>query len=156
MRKKIFLALSLVWMIVIFLFSAREAQLSSQDSASVGELIGKIFVPGFAAWEPQKQLEFAKKIDHPVRKTAHATEYAVLGFFLAGSYSDRRKKWRFSIGVPWMIGTAYAVSDEFHQWFVPGRSCQVSDMLLDSCGVFAGVFVGQVLWRCLVGRLRRG
>lgn len=42
---------------------------------------------------------------------------------------------------PWVIGTAYAVSDEVHQFFVPGRSCEPRDMFIDSCGVAAGVLI---------------
>ena len=45
------------------------------------------------------------------------------------------------IVLPWVIGTIYAVSDEVHQLFVEGRSCEVRDMLLDSAGVAAGVLL---------------
>ena len=45
------------------------------------------------------------------------------------------------IVLPWVIGTVYAVSDEVHQLFVEGRSCEVRDMLLDSAGVAAGVLL---------------
>ena len=38
-----------------------------------------------------------------------------------------------------MITTAYAATDEMHQLFVPGRSGQVSDVLLDSAGAIAGL-----------------
>ena len=41
--------------------------------------------------------------------------------------------------VSWLIGTAYAVTDEFHQSFVPGRSCEFRDIVIDSCGVLTGV-----------------
>lgn len=146
MRKKIFLILTLCWMAVIFNFSSREAAISAQDSTSVGELLGKIFVPHFKEWDCEQQLAFAMRVDHPVRKTAHATEYAVLGLLLAGSFSDRKRKRWMSIAVPWLFGTMYAVSDEIHQYFVPGRSCQVSDMMLDSLGVIVGVLIGQLLW----------
>ena len=39
----------------------------------------------------------------------------------------------------WLTGTAYAVTDEFHQSFVPGRSCEFRDIVIDSCGVLTGV-----------------
>ena len=45
--------------------------------------------------------------------------------------------------LPWAIGALYAVSDELHQSFVPGRSCELRDMLIDACGVAAGV---AILW----------
>ncbi len=40
-----------------------------------------------------------------------------------------------------LIAALYSVTDEFHQRFVPGRSCQLSDMLLDSCGAAIGILL---------------
>ena len=59
------------------------------------------------------------------------------------TYEIWRKK-RYTIGIPWICGTIYAATDEIHQLFVPGRSGQVRDVLIDSCGVFIGVMV--VTW----------
>jgi VanZ family protein len=39
------------------------------------------------------------------------------------------------------MGTAYAVTDEIHQFFVPERACAVTDMLIDSAGVAAGAMI---------------
>ena len=146
MRKIVCWILVVCWMAVIFSFSARTATLSAQDSATVGMWLGKVFVPGFSGWDEQEQKEFADKIDHPVRKAAHASEYAVLGFLLAGGLADDTKKRLYCIGFPWIVGTLYAASDELHQMFVPGRSCQVTDIMIDSSGVFLGVLVGQLIW----------
>lgn len=146
MRKIICWILAVCWMAVIFSFSARTATLSTQDSTTVGMWIGKILVPGFSEWDKQKQEEFADKIDHPVRKAAHASEYAVLGLLLTGGLADGTKKRLYRIGAPWLVGSIYAVSDELHQMFVPGRSCQATDVMIDSFGVCFGVLVGQLLW----------
>ena len=80
-----------------------------------------------------------------VRKTAHFTEYMILGISLAVNVLD----WRKSKGVDlsafalwrttWLIGTIYAVTDEIHQYFVPDRACAATDMLIDSAGVAVGV-----------------
>lgn len=148
-RKKVFFVLAVCWMIVIFTFSARNAEQSTGDSTSIGILFGQMFVPGFDEMDEKEQMAFAGMIDHPIRKTAHATEYAVLGFLIAGSYDDRTKKRLRLILVPLLAGALYAVSDEIHQMFVPGRSCQISDMLLDSCGVLVGSLAGMLVftWR---------
>mgnify|MGYP002071512024 CR=1 FL=1 len=139
MRKKIFICLVLVWMIVIFAFSARNADTSSKDSSRIGMLVGKILIKDFQSWDFQKQVSFAEKIDYPVRKTAHATEYAVLGILLFGAlYQPGRQKKRAAF-FSWGMGTLYAATDEIHQLFVPGRSGQVTDVLLDSGGAAAGV-----------------
>lgn len=145
-RKKICFVLTVCWMIVIFSFSSRNAEQSTGDSTSVGILFGQLFVPSFAEMDIQEQMAFAEKVDHPVRKTAHATEYAVLGFLIAGSYADRKRKQIVCLLIPFAIGALYAVSDEIHQIFVPGRSCQVTDMLIDSCGVLAGTLAGVLIF----------
>ena len=44
-------------------------------------------------------------------------------------------------GWAWVVGTLYAASDEIHQLFVPGRSGQLRDVLLDSDGVAAGILL---------------
>ena len=45
----------------------------------------------------------------------------------------------------WAAGTLYAVTDEIHQLFVPGRACAPLDMLIDSAGVAAGVIIAGIL-----------
>lgn len=162
MRRRVFLVLMILWMVLIFSFSARPAEISSEDSRSVGLLIGELFIPGFKEQSAELQNKFAEKVDHPIRKAAHASEYAVLGLLTAGAYmsggavdagnaNDKKKadirnsKKRTSISrgilIPWVITTAYAATDEMHQLFVPGRSGQVSDVLLDSAGAMAGLSV---------------
>ncbi len=146
MRKKVCWILAICWMAVIFAFSARNASLSTKDSTTVGMWIGKFLMPGFSGWEEEKQKDFAEKIDHTVRKTAHATEYAILGVLVAGGLVDGSKKRAYRIFVPWAIGSVYAASDELHQMFVPGRSCQLTDIMLDSFGVLVGVLLAQAVW----------
>ena len=140
-KKRIFLVLAIVWMVVIFALSARTAEQSTGDSRRTGHMIGQIFVPGFDEWSTKEQEAFAEKVDHPVRKTAHATEYAILGLLIAGAYIERGTSIRKGILIPWGAATLYAATDEIHQLFVPGRSGQVSDVMLDSAGVLAGVLV---------------
>lgn len=81
-RKKtgmIWLIFTIIWMSVIFSFSAKKAVESEGMSHSVGKEIGRLIVSQFTSWSEERQEQFAKMIDFPVRKCAHATEYAVLG-----------------------------------------------------------------------------
>ena len=111
-------------------------------SHSVGKEIGRLIVPQFTSWSEERQEQFAKMIDFPVRKCAHATEYAVLGVLILGTaYSFSEDSRKRSMLICWCAGTAYAASDELHQLFVPGRSCQFRDVCIDSAGVLAGVLV---------------
>ena len=136
--KKIFTLLAILWMAAIFFFSSRNADESTAQSNRAGMLAGHLLVRDFDSWTEQEQLDFAKKIDHPVRKTAHASEYALLGMLLFGAMTGTRK---IRMGYAWLAASCYAVTDEFHQLFVPGRSCQFTDVCIDSGGAALGILV---------------
>lgn len=141
MRRKIFAVAALLWMIVIFSFSAKVAEDSEEMSRSVGMLIGKAVIKEYKEWPGKRQAAFAAKIDYPVRKAAHASEYALLGILLTGAIMDIRKPWKRQLLACFLIGAAYAASDEFHQLFVPGRSGQIDQ----SGTVLHGSRIGQVV-----------
>jgi len=72
-----------------------------------------------------------------IRKGAHVTEYAILAFFVfraldgifAASEYLRRTSWCLA------LTASYALSDEFHQLFVPGRGASLVDWGIDLTGV---------------------
>lgn len=138
-RRKICLILTLLWAIVIFAYSAQAGAESEGTSRWAGTMFARIFVPGFDDWSETEQIEFAEKIDHPVRKVAHFTEYAILGFLVAGTYATKDKSKKKNILIPWLLATIYAATDELHQVFVPGRDGNIKDVLLDSAGCIFGV-----------------
>lgn len=144
-RKKtgiIWLFFMLVWMAVIFSFSAREADESAAMSHSVGRVIGRLVIPEYRSWSEDKQERFAEKIDFPVRKCAHASEYAVLGVLILGTaYSFSKDRGKKRMLLCWCAGAFYAATDELHQLFVPGRSCQFRDVCIDSAGVLTGILL---------------
>lgn len=137
----IFRILAIVWAIMIFAFSARDGVESAGDSYWVGMKTGEIVISDFQDWSEEEQVDFARKVDHPIRKMAHATEYAIFAMLLFGAcYDGARSLLRNSL-VAWLIASLYAGTDEFHQLFVPGRSGQLSDVCLDSVGAAAGLLV---------------
>jgi len=69
--------------------------------------------------------------DLVLRKLAHVTEYAVLGFLLLRAL--RREPVAFALGL------AYAVTDEIHQHFVSGRHASPVDVAIDAVGVLMGL-----------------
>ncbi|MEX0849924.1 MAG: VanZ family protein [Gaiellaceae bacterium] len=72
-----------------------------------------------------------------VRKIAHAVEFGVLGaLFLRATGRP---------GLAFVLGTLYAVSDEVHQSFVPGRTGSAVDVAIDTIGVLAGIVVWQLV-----------
>ena len=77
--------------------------------------------------------------DLVLRKLAHAAEYAVLGGLLLRALQAELPA--FAAGV------AYAISDEVHQHFVPGRRGAPLDVLIDTVGVGLGVLAWRRLGR---------
>jgi VanZ family protein len=71
--------------------------------------------------------------DEVLRKCAHVTEYAILGFLLVRAIGRELPAL--------LVGIAYATSDELHQHFVAGRHAAPLDVLIDTVGLAVGIFV---------------
>ena len=137
----IWFILVIIWMSVIFSFSAKEAEESTEESVNFGRIVCSIFVPGYDNLTDDEQHELAKNIEYPIRKCAHAAEYTLLGLLLAGALYVSAKSKMWNILLPFCAGVLYSVTDELHQFFVPGRSCRFTDVLIDSFGVVVGVCI---------------
>ena len=135
-KSVVWLIITVVWMTVIFCFSAQPADVSTDTSLRVGMTIGKMSVPDFSKLPKEEQMDYAKKIEFPVRKMAHATEYAILGCLLTNLCLTFPMRKAYMWG--WLMGSAYAATDEFHQLFVSGRSGQMTDVMIDSVGCLTG------------------
>jgi hypothetical protein len=74
-----------------------------------------------------------------LRKLAHAAEYAVLGLLLFRALGR--------VAAAFWLGAAYAVTDEIHQAFVPGRVGSPVDFAIDAAGVAIGIGIAVRLRR---------
>ena len=152
MRRRVFFIAAFLWMAVIFGLSARNDTSSMEDSSRVGRIAAELLVPGFRDMSPGEQQAILEAIDHPVRKTAHFFEYAVLGFLFSGGFlqpEHGRKAVRRQMLLAFLAGAVYAVSDELHQFFAPGRACMWQDVLLDSAGVLTGTLLCSAVLVCI-------
>lgn len=158
-RPSVLAVLVLIWMTIIFSFSSQPAVESASVSSPLAQTVADLFCPSFEHLNQAEQQRVLDTCSFIVRKIAHFTEYALLGFLttltLTSFRSARRnEKWGISVLkcklplIAFLIGTLYAASDEIHQCFVPGRSGQITDLLLDSVGVAAGV-----LFVCLIAKI---
>jgi VanZ family protein len=77
----------------------------------------------------------------------HGSIYAVLGLFFSRALKNTRAKLSLSglVIATVIFGFLYGASDEFHQLFIPGRSCSGFDLLVDTCGSLIGSLVGSFL-----------
>lgn len=82
-----------------------------------------------------------------VRKTAHFTEYALIGFSMAQALDPERSLSRSALAATAVVLVLVPSIDETIQLFVDGRSGQVTDVLLDCCGAATGMAVrSAVAW----------
>jgi len=139
LKKWIYRVLVVLWMVVIFLHSNKDATNSSEESAIVVNFVVDHFVSNYEELRPQEQELLRDRITIIVRKGAHMAEYAILGFLLVGALEIRHLfiLWL----VAWILAIAYAGTDEFHQTFVPGRSGELRDVCVDGAGALIGVSV---------------
>ena len=133
--------LALLWAGLIFYFSAQSGEASAQVS---GEFMS-----------PFSQLLTALlgEAGHTfVRKCAHFFLYAVLMALTTAGF--RRREGLRTFALPFALCVLYAVSDEVHQFFVPGRACRLYDVGVDALGCAAGALCLWLLWQ-LIDRIRK-
>ena len=77
-----------------------------------------------------------------VRKTAHFTEYAILGsLFFLNLRNTPLGLIKHPLATSILFSFLYACTDEIHQIFVPGRSAQFRDVLIDTLGASFGAII---------------
>lgn len=140
MKKKVIigLILSLVWMAVIFTFSARSASELDLKNNFVVNIIVHIADKNYDVLDKGKQNHLLSNATFVVSKTAHFTEYAILAFFLFFAFAFVKKYGlRYSLIV--LVSFLYAISDEYHQSFSKDRTPRAQDVLIDTFGALAMV-----------------
>lgn len=136
----LFAALTLAVMVTIFVLSSEDADTSSQTSSSLTKVAVTIIDKNYYNEPPAKQQEIWHQASFIVRKLAHFSIYTVLGFCASVAAGRRRLFTLRSLGTV-LFGFLYALSDEFHQSFSAGRSCEFRDMMIDTGGAALGMLI---------------
>ena len=132
-KKKLYTLITILIMVFIFIQSALPADLSSRESGLISGFLARLL-----SQDPES-------MSFLIRKCAHFTEYMILGislFFTMGEHLASAGV--SSRAVPfsaWGIGAFYALTDEIHQIFSSGRSCEFRDMCIDCAGVLTGILL---------------
>lgn len=134
---------------VIYRFSAANAAESTVQSDSVVSRVIKAATVLFGISADSTALWNTEFI---VRKLAHFTIFLILGFLLTMlSQMDKRAGLRKCAARALLCGLFGAAFDEWHQYFVPGRSAEVRDVCIDFLGVLTGCTVFCAMRRIFVG-----
>ena len=133
---------ALIIMTVIFLFSAQPSAQRTNTSDSTTIFIAKIFIRDFKSLTDYEKYNLVHTLNIFVRKGAHFSIYMLLSVFVTLfflSYKKIKLKNVFLYTILFCV--VYAATDELHQYFVPGRSCQITDVMIDGCGAIFGFVV---------------
>ena len=122
MKKKTNLVLIILWMIFIFVMSSFNANESANQSNIIVHFISQLF-----------NINNLELLSFIVRKIAHFSEYLILGILIY-NYCLR-------LNLSALFCLLYAISDEIHQIFIPGRSCQIRDIIIDLLGAIFGIII---------------
>ena len=170
MKKTINIALILICMSIIFIFSSMPSDESNGKSkAAIKETIEILNQTSVSKQneslsqtesgntekgtetikennaQNQNEEQLIEKLNKPLRKCMHATEYLILSILILNWLRNYDiKKWK-AIVVSVITSFLYACTDEFHQLFVAGRTSQFTDVLIDTSGAIIGAIIFSIL-----------
>ena len=170
MKKTINIALILICMSIIFIFSSMPSDESNGKSkAAIKETIEILNQTSVSKQneslsqtesgntekgtetikennaQNQNEEQLIEKLNKPLRKFMHATEYLILSILILNWLRNYDiKKWK-AIVVSVITSFLYACTDEFHQLFVAGRTSQFTDVLIDTSGAIIGAIIFSIL-----------
>ncbi|MFO1458001.1 MAG: VanZ family protein [Verrucomicrobiota bacterium] len=130
-----------VWMVLIY-FGSTDLLAASHTSRFLGPLILWL-APGLDA-------NTVHGLQVLIRKAGHVSEYAVLcalcwrALAIPEWRTEARGELRRRAMTAWGIAVAFAVTDEWHQSFVPSREGQARDVAVDALG--AALAIAGILW----------
>ena len=138
---RIIISILLIWtFFIIFGFSNQNGKESSGISKKITQII-TTNIKYIQNLEENQKNEITNRIEKIIRKLAHFSIYTLVGLLLMILVNTYNLKLTNKIAITSITGIIYAISDEIHQSFIPGRSPQVTDVLIDTMGVILGILL---------------
>ncbi len=143
---------------MIFMFSSDTGEDSSAISVKVTKWLIRMYYKIFPIeGAGQVIVPVAYEWEGIVRKAAHFIEYMSIGFLSCGIAIMWMNRMKIMFVILMLQLFVSAGLDELHQYFVPGRSASVRDVLLDVSGGVAGIIFLLIIYIIieLVSRKKR-
>lgn len=154
MKKFLILLICILWFGFIFYNSTKSGDASNEKSYKVlnqirqqyREIVGE----DYKDYRNLPNSSREEKLNLIIRKNAHAFEYCILAVIVSAILFQFKLKGKSAIIYIMFVCLFYAVLDEFHQIYVPGRTSSVKDVLIDFAGALIGMgFYYLVYYRIL-------
>ena len=173
MKKIINIIIIIIWMMVIFSFSAmsgeesnaksKEAIKETVNTIGTGNLKESVEVVSEVPTESSEKVtestknkeemskeQLVEKLNTPLRKCMHASEYCILSILILNCLQSYKIKKSKSVIIAIVISFIYACTDEFHQLFVIGRTSRFTDVLIDTTGAIIGTVFYIIISRIIL------
>lgn len=144
MKIKLFRVITVILIIctmfTIYKFSGQNGTQSKGISTKISKGILNLSSK-YRELESKEQKRVLQKTNAVIRKIAHFSIYTMLGLLLMGLMikTKLQDKWRILIALS--LGLLYAISDELHQSFSPGRTPKATDVYIDMLGIVIGILL---------------
>ncbi|HZK25100.1 MAG TPA: VanZ family protein [Oscillospiraceae bacterium] len=139
-------ALVVLWMCVIFASSSQPALVSAELSTGLTAVLVRTVAKVLQLETPEVE-PYLSMFNHLLRKAGHFTVYLILATLVVNALRQSGVTGRRLYLMAFTCCLLYAITDEVHQLFVPGRGGQVRDVLLDSCGALVAILCAYVMSR---------
>ena len=141
-------AMVLIIMVALFLFSAQGRESEELSGVFAGAVMDANLLD-FSTFARVQSGEVPVDVfvNQLVRKAAHVAIYFLLGLFLFVSLYCWLRHRKPVLPLAVLVGALYAGSDELHQYFVPNRSGELGDVLIDTIGVLLGALAAMLVIR---------
>ena len=124
--RAILIVLIICWMYIVFTFS----NAGGQESTGISMKVANFLI---------KNKTYIKLAEQILRKIAHLTEYAIGGVLVYALLLTFKLNHKIQFCISWIFIIIYAITDEIHQLFIPGRTGRFVDVYIDSLGALIGI-----------------
>lgn len=144
--------LVILWMGIIFNFSNMDTNESNTKSKDTIEKVvdttidtsSKIGITKDKVSDEEVK-NITLKLNKPLRKCMHATEYLILALLLINALNIIKKKISNKYLIVIIVCFIYACTDEYHQLFISGRTSRYTDILIDTFGALIGIIIHNII-----------
>ena len=146
----VLLTMAVGWMALIYKLSGMNTQNSNGKSTDIIAMFIEDTLDvtneyGITSSHPDasKLARVSKLINAPMRKVMHASVYLILSFFiiLFMNVLFNNKHYWTALIITLVLCVGFAISDEYNQTFVSGRTGQPLDVCIDSAGAIVGTLI---------------
>lgn len=154
----------IAWMTAVFIFSSQDGIQTLNTSGAVIHTIEKTINNDESQVESHtnkieadtnktQKYKYSSEVQKIVRKNAHCILYTIGGVVISVFFSALNFNKRKLIVWTSLTGFLYAVSDEIHQRYVPGRTSSVVDVAIDTTGVIIGLIIFMIILKLTTKRI---